>query len=221
MHVDAIYIAPVKSLALQQRRARARHQARPRRRPRVLPRLRAQPPVHDAGLSARSRPSAPSYVYDLELLRFEFPDGRAYRGGAELRRAVWRALLRYVRRRGLRSVPDPGTMRSRSSPACPCVSPGPSANAAASTPCPSRSCPTPRLQALRDTSGESSFEARRFRPERLHRRRRSSAPGGRVARRHRAHRRRRGDRVRMRDSRCVMTTLNPDSGRSTTSTRSA
>jgi len=209
MRVGALYIAPVKSLALQSvEHARVTKRGLAGDREFFL--------VSERNVLFTMREYGPlatvcaSYLYDLDLLRFEFEDGRAYEaepnpgetfgarffGTYDVEAAEcpgpWNEALaqftgmpvRLARAVGKRSGVDafPVSLLSDAS-----------------------------LQALRDASGESSFDARRFRPnvyiegaDRPHQEDEwidGIVRVGAVA-----------VKVRMRDSRCVMTTLSPDTG---------
>lgn len=209
MRVGALYIAPVKSLALQaveHSRVTKRGLAGDREFFLVTDRNRLFT-MRDHGALATVRAT---YLYDLDLLRFEFDDGRAYEaepnpgdtftanffGDYDVEAAEcpgpWDealaqftgAPIRLARAVGKRSGVDafPLSLLSDAS-----------------------------LAALRNASGEQSFEARRFRPnvyidgaERAHEE--DEWIG------HIVHVGKVALKVRMRDSRCVMTTLNPDTG---------
>lgn len=209
MRVGALYIAPVKSLALQQvGRARVTKRGLGGDREFFLVSDRDRlVTMRECGALATVRAE---YLYDLDLLRFEFPDGRAYEaeplpsepltvrffGQYDVEAAEcpgpWNEALaqftgmpvRLARAAGKRSGVDafPVSLLSDAS-----------------------------VQALRKSSGEASFDARRLRPniyiEGAERPHQEDEWLDRMVRVGAA-----AVKVRMRDERCVMTTLSPDTG---------
>ncbi len=208
MHVEAIYIAPVKSLHLQsvERASVIKTGLVGDREFFLIDESNRLVTMRDIGALATVRAD---YVFDRELLRFDFPDGRA------------------IEAKPL--VGEPVAVRFFDVPDCPAYEvPGPWDDAltlftgtrmrlvrsaekrSGVDALPVSLLSTTSIDALRDGSGVA-FEERRFRPniyiagaERPHQEDEWLDASVRI-----------GTAVicvRMRDSRCVMTTLNPDSG---------
>jgi hypothetical protein len=209
MRVGAIYIAPVKSLALQQvERARLTKRGLEGDREFFL--------VSDRDRLFTMREYGPlatvraSYLYDTGLLRFEFPDGRAYEAepapGAPF-------TARFFGEYDVEAFECPGPWDEALKQFT-----GMPVRLARATPRRSAVDALPvsllsdaSLQALRDASNEATFEVRRFRPniyiEGAERPHQEDEWLGRTVRAGAAE-----IMVRMRDPRCVMTTLSPDTG---------
>ena len=209
MRVGALYIAPVKSLALQQvERARVTKRGLEGDREFFL--------VSDRDRLFTMREYGPlatvraEYSYDTSLLRFEFPDDRAYEAEPVPGDPVT------VRFFGLYDVeafecPGPWDEAMKQFTGMPVRLARATPQRSGVDALPVSLLSDASLQALRDASNEASFEVRRFRPniyiegaERPHQEDEWLSRTVGV-----------GDAeimVRMRDPRCVMTTLSPDTG---------
>lgn len=210
MKVGAIYIAPVKSLALQRvERARVTRRGLAGDREFFL--------VTDRNRLFTMREFGPlatvraTYLYAQDLLRLDFPDGRAYEA-----QPVPEAPLtaRFFGKYDVTAYETPGPWNDAL--AAFTGMPVRLARAAEARSgvdaFPVSLLSDASLAALRESSGEPSFEAQRFRPNILvagadtpHIEDAWVGSGVRI-----------GDavvRVRMRDERCAVTTLDPETGR--------
>jgi uncharacterized protein YcbX len=209
MRVGAIYIAPVKSLALQRvERARVTKRGLAGDREFFL--------VSDRNRLFTMREYGPlatvsaSYLYPQDLLRFEFPDGRAY----EAQPVPGEALTaRFFGKYDVAAYETPGPWDGALAQftGMPVRLARAAERRSGVDAFPVSLLSDKSIAALRENSGEQSFDARRFRPnvliegaDRAHQEDEWLGQGVRV-----------GTaviRVRMRDERCVMTTLSPDTG---------
>jgi uncharacterized protein YcbX len=210
MRVGAIYIAPVKSLALQ-RVGHARVTKRGLEGDREFFLIDARDrliTMRECGSLATVRAE---YLHDLNLLRFEFPDGPAYEA-APLSGEPFTALFFGQYQVEAHRAPGPwdeALSQIAGQPLFLARASGPRSSVDVA---PVSLLSDASLAALRDASGEPAFEERRFRPnvfieaaERAHVEDEWVGGTARVGAVEL--------NVKMRDSRCVMTTLNPDSGR--------
>jgi uncharacterized protein YcbX len=209
MHVEAIYIAPVKSLALQQvERASVTKRGLAGDRDFFL--------VTDDNklFSMREHGSLAmvraEYMYELDLLRFEFPDGRAYESeplpGDPFS-------VRFFGQYDVPAyeVPGPWNYVFAQFTGAPVRLAKAAEKRSSVDAFPVSLLSSASVEALRDNSGVRSFEQRRFRPniyiagaERAHQEDEWIGQSVRIGET--------AVRVRMRDSRCVMTTLSPHTG---------
>lgn len=209
MRVGGIYIAPVKSLALQRvERARVTKRGLAGDREFFLTTEdNRQFTMRDFGPLATVRTS---YFADPECLTFEFPGGR-FVEGAPLRGEPLVARFFGAYDVEAHEMPGPWNEALAAFTGVPVRLARASAKRTSVDVMPVSLLSDASIVALRESSGEDAFEARRFRPNVF------------IAGAERAHQEdewldrtvRIGDaavRVRMRDERCVMTTLNPDSG---------
>ncbi len=209
MYVEAIYIAPVKSLALQRvERAKVttRGLAGDREFFLVSDRDRLFT-MREFGALATVRAE---YRYDLNLLRFEFPDGPAYEAEPLPAEPL---TARFFGKYDVSAyeVPGPWNEALTQFTGMPVRLARAAEQRSGVDALPVSLLSAASVQALRSNSGEASFEERRFRPniyiadaERPHQEDewldQRVGVGGAVI------------RVRMRDERCVMTTLSPETG---------